>query len=54
MDAVGLIASIITLRQIAVKGVELAKTLYHAPEELAALQVGQAPLPHPQPSFLLS
>ena len=33
------ISSIIGLCQIVAKGVEVAKTLYHAPEELAALQV---------------
>ncbi|KAN0098306.1 hypothetical protein V8E51_013969 [Hyaloscypha variabilis] len=35
MDVIG---SIIGLCQIVAKGVEVAKTLYHAPEELAALQ----------------
>jgi len=39
MDIVGLVASVITLTQVVIEGVKLAKTLYKAPEDLAALQV---------------
>lgn len=39
MDVVGLVTSIIALTQVVVEGVKLAKTLYKAPDDLAALQV---------------
>jgi hypothetical protein len=39
MDIVGLVASIIQLTLVVVEGVKLAKTLYKAPDDLAALQV---------------
>ena len=39
MDVVGLVASVITLAQLVGEGITLAKTLYHAPDELTALQV---------------
>jgi hypothetical protein len=39
-DIVGLVASVITLAHVVIEGVKIAKTLYHAPEELQALQVG--------------
>ena len=39
MDVVGLVASVITLTQVVIEAVKLAKTLYKAPEDLAALQV---------------
>lgn len=39
MEAVSLIASIITIAGLAVEGVKLANNIYHASEELAALQV---------------
>jgi len=38
MDVVGLVASVITLAQVVIGAVKLAKTLYKAPEELQALQ----------------
>ena len=40
MDVVGSITTVITLAQVVVEGIKIAKTLYQAPEELAALQVG--------------
>jgi hypothetical protein len=39
MDVVGLVASVVTLTQVVIEGVKLAKTLYKAPEDLEALQV---------------
>lgn len=38
-EIIGLVASLITLAQVAVAGVKVAKTLYQAPDELATLQV---------------
>ncbi|KAN0102667.1 hypothetical protein V8E51_010980 [Hyaloscypha variabilis] len=38
MDVVGSITTVITLAQVVVEGIKIAKTLYQAPEELAALQ----------------
>lgn len=38
MEAIGLASSIIQLVQVVTKGLELARTLYKAPEEFAALQ----------------
>jgi hypothetical protein len=40
MEVVGSIATVISLAQGVCEGVKIAKTLYQAPKELAALQVG--------------
>jgi hypothetical protein len=37
-EVVGLISSVITFAQVAVKGVEYAKTVYQAPQEFEVLQ----------------
>jgi len=39
MEVAGLIAAVVTLSRVTLKGVQLAKTLYNAPDELATLQV---------------
>ncbi|KAG4441393.1 hypothetical protein IFR05_003150 [Cadophora sp. M221] len=38
MEVVGVVASVVTLAQLVIEGVKLAKTLYAAPDDLAALQ----------------
>src|SRR5271163_1145189 len=52
MDVVGSIASVVTLAQVVVEAVKIAKTLYQAPEELAALQVGCRDIAKSSPSEL--
>jgi hypothetical protein len=42
MEVVGVDASVVTLTQLVIEGVKLAKTLYTAPDDLAALQVSGA------------
>ncbi|KAH7418993.1 kinase-like domain-containing protein [Cadophora sp. MPI-SDFR-AT-0126] len=38
MEVVGVVASVVTLTQLVIEGVKLAKTLYAAPDDLVALQ----------------
>lgn len=38
LDVLGLAASVITIATAVIEGVKIAKTLYHASEELIALQ----------------
>lgn len=42
MEVVGVVASVVTLTQLVIDWVRLAKTLYAAPDDLAALQVSMA------------
>ena len=42
MEVKGVVASVVTLTQLVIEGVKLAKTLYAAPDDLAALQVSGA------------
>jgi hypothetical protein len=43
-DIIGILSGLVTLTEVVIRGIKVAKTLYQAPEELSVLQVSKMPM----------